>query len=116
MNEIQKWENEIIHLNDEIYERYERMKADIEWFETLKFQFKKFAEETGISKWETDRWIMNYINPKPSRGIDTQRMKDEKIMVINAETGELDEVNAYEYFKTKWTFKSPYVQAKEKEE
>ena len=117
MNElIRKFETEIVHLDDEIYERYERMLSDIEWFDTLKFQFRKFAEETGINKWTTDRWQMSYIEQRPSKAIDTDRMKKENILIVNAETGELEEVNAYEYFCTKTVNRSPYVKAKEREE
>lgn len=115
MNELQKFENEIVHLNDEMYDRYERMKADIEWWETVKFKFKEFAKQTGINKWTTDRWELNYITPKMSVGVDTQRMKDSTIWITNAQTGEIEEVNAYDYFATKKTFRSPYVQSKEKE-
>jgi hypothetical protein len=115
MNEIEKFNTEIIHLDDEIYDRYERMKADIEWWDSIKYQFKKFAKETGISKWTTDRWVMNYITPKMGIGLDTEKMKESTIWITNAETGELDEVNAYDYFATKKTFRSPYVQVKEKE-
>lgn len=111
---IKKWEAEVIKLNDEMYERYERYLADKEWFDTLKYQFSQFAKQTGISKWSTDVWEMDYITPRPSKGIDTERMKNETILVVNAETGELEEVNAYDYFATKNTFRSPYVKTKEK--
>lgn len=110
---IQKWETDVIKLTDEAYERYERMLADIEWFDTLKYKFKEFAKETGISKWVTDAWTMNYIVTKPGKRIDTDRMKKENIMVVNAETGEIEEVNAYDYFCTKYTVSSPYVKVSE---
>ena len=58
---------------------------------------------------------MNYITPKMGIGLDTEKMKESTIWITNAETGELDEVNAYDYFATKKTFRSPYVQVKEKE-
>lgn len=115
MNElIKKWEADVVKLTDDAYERYQRYLADKEWFETIKYQFGQFAKETGINKWETDMWEMNYIIPKTSKGIDTDRMKNETILVVNAETGELEEVNAYEYFATKHTYRSPYVKTKEK--
>ena len=116
MNEIERFNTEVIKLNDEVYDRYERMKADQEWWETIKYQFKQFAKDTGISKWQTDRWTMNYIVPKPGTGLDTERMKNENIQIVDAQTGELVEVNAYDYFCTKRTFKSPYVSVKEREE
>ena len=116
MNELQRWENEVIHLNEEIYERYERMKADEEWFDTLKFQFKQFAEKSGVTKWETERWVMDYIKPdKPEVRADTERMKNSDIEIVNAETGEVEKVNAYEYFCKKGKPKAPYVKCKEKE-
>jgi hypothetical protein len=42
-------------------------------------------------------------------------MKNETIMVVDAESGELTEVNAYDYFCTKWQYRSPYVSEREKE-
>ena len=115
MNElIKKWEADVVKLTDESFERYQRMLADIEWFETVKYQFKEFAKQTGITKWVTDGWEMDCITPKSSKGIDTERMKKETILVVNAETGELEEVNAYDYFATKHTERSPYVKTREK--
>lgn len=112
---IKTWETDVIHLNDEMYERYERLKSDLDWWETVKYQFKKFASQTGVSKWQTERWDMLYIVPKMTNSLDTDRMKSENIMVVDAESGELIEVNAYDYFCTKKKFRSPYVKVSEHE-
>lgn len=113
MNEIQKWKEQ--YLTDEFYERYERMKTDQEWWETMKYQFKEICKETGTNKLETDVFTWNYIVPRGSKTLDKDRMKNEDIYVLNAETGELESVNAYDYFCTKWSFRSPYVSEREKD-
>ena len=113
MNEIQKWKEQ--HLTEEFYDRYERLKTDLEWWETVKYQFKQFCKETGVNKLETDVFTWNYVVPKQIKTIDKDRMKNESVYVIDAESGELTEVNAYDYFCTKWQFRSPYVTEREKE-
>lgn len=115
-NEVVKhFEQDVVKLDDEFYEKYEQYLALKDWFETVKFEFGKFADQSGINKWTTDRFTMSYIVSKPAKGIDTERMKKESIMVVNASTGEMEEVNAYEYFCTKYTKRKPYVMAKENE-
>lgn len=114
MNDIQQWKNQ--YLTTEFYERYERMKTDLEWWETVKYQFRELCKDTGITKLETDVFTWNYIVPKGTKTIDKERMKNETIMVVDAESGELTEVNAYDYFCTKWQFRSPYVSEREKNE
>ena len=112
---IRHFEKDVVKVNDEFYEKYEQYLALKDWFETVKFQFGKFAGETGVSKWTNDRFTLSYIVSKPSKGLDTERMKKESILVPNGQTGELEEVNAYEYFATKYTKRNPYVKAKENE-
>ena len=96
-----------------IFDKLEDYKTAIEWMETFKYQFKKFCEEHGIKKWETDYFMLNYIPEGICLKVDTKRMKETNIYVLNAETGELEEVNAYEYFKTV-SFVKAHVTYKEK--
>lgn len=96
-----------------IFDRLEDYKTAIEWMETFKYQFKEFCERNGINKWETDYFFMNYIGETTSVRVDTQRMKDTTIYIADALTGELEEVNAYEFF-TKKTNVKPHVTYKEK--
>lgn len=96
-----------------IFDKLEDYKTAIEWMETFKYQFKKFCEEHGVKKWETDYFMLNYIGDGISQKVDTKRMKETNIYVLNAETGELEEVNAYEYFKTV-SFVKAHVTYKEK--
>lgn len=96
-----------------IFDKLEEYKSAVEWFETFKYQFKKLCDKHGIKKWETDYFMMNYIPEGISLKVDTKRMKETNIYVLNAETGELEEVNAYEYFKTV-SFVKAHVTYKEK--
>ena len=96
-----------------IFDKLEEYKTAVDWFETFKYQFRKICEETGINKWETDYFLLNYIADGVSSRVDTKRMKETNIYVLNGDTGELDEVNAYEYFKTTNSVKA-HVTYKEK--
>lgn len=100
-------------VSDQILDKVEEYKTAVEWMETFKYEFKKFCEDHGYSKWETDYFLMNYINETTSVRIDTKRMKETEIYVADALTGELEEVNAYEFFAKKTTVK-PHVTFKEK--
>lgn len=96
-----------------IFDKLEEYKTAIEWMDTFKFQFQKFCEEQGFNKWETDYFLLNYIGESTSTKVDTKRMKNENIYIIDAVTGEMEEVNAYEYFSKKSIVK-PHVTYKEK--
>ena len=96
-----------------IFDKLEEYKTAIEWMDTFKYQFKKFCEQQGYNKWETDHFLLNYIGETSSVRVDTDRMKNTNVFIVNAETGELDEVNAYEYFSKRTTVK-PHVTYKEK--
>ena len=98
---------------DVIFDKLEEYKTAIEWMETFKYQFKKFCEEQGYNKWETDYFIMNYIGETTSARVDKKLLKSTNIYIINAETGELEEVNAYDYFSTRSIVKA-HVTYKEK--
>ena len=86
--------------SEEVFEIAEDWKTANDRMDVLKFQFKQLAEKTGIKKWETDYFTMVYVAETTSVKVDTKRLKNENIMILNAETGELEELNAYEYFKT----------------
>ena len=49
------------YVPDVIFDKLEEYKSAVDWFETFKYQFKKFCEEHGYSKWETDYFFMNYV-------------------------------------------------------
>ena len=99
--------------SDEVFDLVEELKTAEDRMRTLKYQFQQLAERTGIKKWETDYFTMVYIEPTTSVKIDTKRMKESSVYVIDAETGEFEEVNAYDNFKTS-VKKSAYVKFEEK--
>lgn len=82
-----------------IFDKLEDYKTAVEWFETFKFQVRKLMEQYGIKKWETDYFVMDYIEEHTSPKIDTKRMKETWFSIVD-ENGEVSKVNAYEYFKT----------------
>ena len=104
---------ELGYASEQIFDKIEEYKTAQEWMSTFKFEFKKFCEEQGYSKWETDYFFMNYIGETTSVRVDIDRMKSEPIWVVDAESGELTSVNAYEYFSKRTTVK-PHVAFKEK--
>ena len=99
---------------DIVLDKFEQMRELEEWFSTYKYIFKAFAEKTGINKYETDYFRMNYIPDGEQTRADTKRLKEENIWVVDAESGELTEVNAYEYFKTKTPVKGHVVYKEKK--
>lgn len=114
MNEIITKEMlDVGFVTDEILDKVEEYKTAVEWMETFKYEFQKFCEEHNYNKWETDYFMMNYVQETTSVRVDTKRMKETNIYVLDALTGELDEVNAYEYF-TKKSLVKPHVTYKEK--
>lgn len=83
---------------DEVLEKFELKRYVDEWFDTFKYLFKTFCEENGFTKWETDYFTMNYIGETMAQKIDIKKMKETDIYVANADTGEMEQVNAYEFF------------------
>lgn len=100
-------------VTDEILDKIETYKASKEWFETFKFVVQKACEENGIKKWETDYFSMPYVEETESLRVDTDRMKKTFIYITDALTGEMVEVNAYEFF-TKKTKAKAHMTFKEK--
>ena len=96
-----------------IFDKLEEYKSAIEWFDTFKFQVRKAMEENGVKKWSTDYFTFDYINETESAKVDTKRMKETNIYVMDALSGELEEVNAYEFFTKKSVVKA-HVTYKEK--
>lgn len=96
-----------------IFDRLEEYKSAVEWFDTFKFQVRKAMEQNGVKKWSTDYFTFDYINETESAKVDTKRMKETNIFVMDAVSGELEEVNAYEFF-TKKSIVKAHVTYKEK--
>lgn len=98
---------------DEVLEKIEQKKYIDEWFDTFKYLFKSYCEEYGFTKWETDYFMMNYVGETSSQKVDVKKMKETKIYIADAGTGEMEEVNAYEFFSYKSPVKA-HVTFKEK--
>lgn len=90
---------------EEVFDKIEEYKSAIQWMEMFKFELAKVMKENGIKKFEADDYIFSFIDETIQRRTDTERMKNESVYVVNAETGELDEVNAYDYFVKNVTVK-----------
>lgn len=97
-----------------IFDKLEEYKTAIEWMETFKYLFKTYCEENGVKSWETEYFKMTYVDETESERVDTKKMKETDIYVMDAVSGELEEVNAYEFFSKKSTVKA-HVTYKEKQ-
>lgn len=97
----------------EVLELFEQKRYIEERFETFKYLFKTYCEEYGFTKWETDYFTMNYIGETMAQKVDIKKMKETDIYVADAETGEMEQVNAYEFFSYKSPVKA-HVTFKEK--
>lgn len=100
-------------VSDEILDMVEEYRTLQERMETFKFEFKRFCEENGFNKWETDYFTMNYIGETDSVRVDTKKMKSTDIFIADALTGEMEKVNAYEFFSYRSPVKA-HVTFKEK--
>ena len=110
---------EIIKIDEDYDNRYETMLMLEDWWEEEKHKYRTVAlpytdpgENTTV---KIDRYTFQLIYPKDKLtfGIDTDRMKRETIQVVDGETGEVMDVNAYDYFCTKPILpKGPYVKVK----
>ena len=80
-----------------IFDKLEEYKTAVEWFETFKFQARVAMEQNHVKKWETDYFVMDYIDEHKSPKIDTKRMKETWFDIVDS-NGEVTKVNAYEFF------------------
>lgn len=123
MNDIiQAKANEVIKVDLDYENKYENMLMLKDWWETEKLKFKKVAlpytNPGENAKVKLDRFTFQLIYPKDelSYEIDTDRMKRETIQVVDGVTGEVTDVNAYEYFCTKPVLpREPYVRVTDEE-
>ena len=96
-----------------VFDLVEDYKTAEERMAMLKTELQKLFEQYGIKGWETDCFKFTYIGEAESAKVDTKRMKDTNIYIMNGSTGELEEVNAYEFFSKKSIVKA-HVTYKEK--
>lgn len=69
-----------------------------EQVEMIKYKLGKVMFENNIDKWETDYFTLSLIYGHYQRRADVKKMHETKVFVTNSETGELEEVNAFDYF------------------
>jgi len=123
MNEIVETKaKEIIKVDEDYDNKYETMLMLEDWWKEEKHKYRTVAlpytnpgENTTV---KIDRYTFQLVYPKDklTYTIDTDRMKRETIQVVNGETGEVADVNAYDYFCTKPILpKEPYVKVKVEE-
>ena len=85
------------YVPDVIFDKLEEYKTAVEWFETFKFQARVAMEKNNVKKWETDYFVMDYIDEHKSPKIDTKRMKETWFDIVDS-NGEVTKVNAYDFF------------------
>lgn len=123
MNDIvERKAKEFIKVDEEYDSKYETMLMLEDWWKEEKHKYRAIAlpytnpgENTTV---KIDRYTFQLVYPKDklTYGIDTDRMKRETIQVVDGETGEVMDVNAYDYFCTKPILpKEPYVKVKVEE-
>lgn len=113
MNEI----TEILERNGivtkETFDKIEEYKTAVEWMDTFKYILKAAMKKYNIKKWDSDDYIFSLIPDGTQKRVDTERIKNTMIYIPNAETGELEEVNAYEFF-CKNVFVKEHITVREK--
>ena len=86
---------------EEVFELIEDFKTAKERIETLKYQFEELNKKYGVRLWETDCFKMTHIDETESSRVDTKRMKETFFDVVDANTGDVHRVNAYDFFVKK---------------
>lgn len=116
--EVTKKMNELNIVTEETFDRLEEYKSLCDWMDTFKFVLGRAMEQNGIKKWETPYYNFTHIGEGTTSKQDTDRMKKETVWIVNAESGELEEVNAYDYFQRfkKTSVRSAYVKISEVKE
>ena len=101
MNELTKTEKLNLLLTEQVRDMFDRYLATIDEMETFKFKLRQAMEESDVNKWETDLFTVQITADTMTTKVDTNKLKALSIYVTNAETGELEEVNAYDFFTHK---------------
>ena len=115
MNEIVNIEKYLLKakvIEKDFYDKYENYRTACEWFDTFKHKFQK----TGIKNWNNDVFIATNIPDGETTKINKDKMRETSVYIINGETGELEEINALDFYQ-QFEYKTPrkaYVQVKEK--
>lgn len=115
MNELTKIEKLNALLTEQVADMIEEYLTINDKIDTFKFQVKELMKENGIKKWETDLFTFTFKDGFVSRRADTAKLKETSVYITNAETGELEEVNAYDYF-SKPSYTNDSITMKIKEE
>lgn len=108
MNELTKLEKLNALLTEKVRDMLEQRAYIEEQFDTFKYQVRKVMEENDIRKWETDLFTVTITPDTKSTKVDTDKLKNTKVFITNAETGELEEVGAYEFFTHKVDVKGSF--------
>lgn len=101
MNELTKTEKLNALLTEQVREMFDQYKFINDQMDTFKYQLRKVMEENDINKWETDLFSVQITADTTTTKVDTNKLKASQVYISNAETGELEEVGAYDYFTHK---------------
>ena len=94
---------------EEFDQKYNDLLELTDWFKNVKEIFKDSCLENGMQPGDfpvtlKSRYVdlqVIYPKQKVTFTIDEELMKRTEIQIVNDETGEVEEFNAYDYFKTK---------------
>lgn len=84
--------------SNQTLELLENYKTAKEQFEMFRFQLQKLMEEYGIKKWDSPYYTFSYVPEGTTKAIDTERLMNESVFIVNSSTGELEQMNALEYY------------------
>lgn len=107
-NELARTEKLDALVTEQVREMIDQYKYINEQMDTFKFIVKQLMEKNGIGKWDHELFTITLTNDTTTTKIDTAKLKETKIMITDALTGELMEVNAYDFFTYRTTQKGSF--------
>lgn len=99
--ELTKLEKLNALLTEQVREMIDQYNYINDQFDTFKYQVRKIMEDNGVSKWETDLFTVTLTQDTTTTKVDTDKLKSTNVYISNADTGELEEVGAYDFFTHK---------------
>ena len=85
---------------DQVLDMYEQYRALKEQKEIFEYKVAKACEKYGIKSLKTTYWDISYTPEHEQKRIDTEKVKNTDIYVVDDETGEMRKASEDEFIKT----------------
>ena len=93
----------------DMYAQFEALKQQKEMFE---FKLRRICEEHGIKKVDSDYWSITFTPEHEQRRMDTEKIKETDLYMVDEDTGEFVKVDPEIFIKTSKVKESVKVKIK----